>query len=298
MVARARRDRQSLPAQPQHHRSFRRRPIGEIDPNRRRHVFDVAGRPQVQLHDQIRAVRERPGDFLRQHRPNLSRGPAEEVAIRKVGGPQNQAFVAGLGVGLVQLARGSGRIDPNVRVVNGAAAGSELDAAHMAWAGERDGDDEVAEDVRAVGAQAVRWQLHDHVRTRPVLSARGPGDRGAGRHVDRGPGTGPFDYPCLVGVGQAAFAVELAVARLRLPRRHVAAADNRGNRRGTRADVARGGQAEWAVTVVAMAGRAVTRDERGDVACEAEGGGSLGRSRRGGQVQGERQTQGRTGHLR
>ena len=117
----------------------------------------------MELHDEIVAGVEAPREVVRRERRRLSRRPAEKMAVGIVGRAQDHALVAGLGIGLVQPPRRRRRIDADVGVVHAAIARAELQAAHVARAGTRHGDDEVAEHVGAVGAQRVLGKRDDEI---------------------------------------------------------------------------------------------------------------------------------------
>ena len=104
--------------------------IAEVEADLRLHLFGRAARLHVQLHDEIAAGLERPRQLRRHERRDLSRRPAEEMAVGILRRSRHQAVVAGQRIGLVQLARRGGAIDADVGVMHDArVAGMELDAA-------------------------------------------------------------------------------------------------------------------------------------------------------------------------
>jgi hypothetical protein len=92
------------------------------------------------------------------------------MAIGVVRRAQDHALVSRLGVRFVQPPRSRRAIYTYVGVVHAAPARAEFQAANEPRAGARHGDDEVAEDVSAVGSQRLFGKHDDEVR-RPELPA-------------------------------------------------------------------------------------------------------------------------------
>ncbi len=193
------------------------------------------------------------------------------MAVGIVGRVQNHPFISGLGIRFVEPPRRRRRIDANVRVMHGAAARTEFHAAHVAPAGARHGDHEVAKQIGAAGAQRVLGQRH-HEIGRAHLPPGAPARRGreirpfALETVTGRPAGDRLD----LGVRQPAFAGENANSRFRFPRRHVPPRRDGRDLRGMPAHLVVRDQAERRRAVRLVASRARLVEDRRDVLREGD----------------------------
>ena len=152
-----------------------------------------------------------------------------------------------------------------------AAAGPELEAAHVARRRPRHGDHEVAEDVGAILAQRVLRKRHDQVGLAELPACAEARQR---RQVRRVALDESSLRPAIDGrdrvVAQPAFAREVAEPGVGFPRRHVAAGGGGGDLRAVAPRVLVGKQAEGGGAVLPMARCALPVEDRRDIAREGD----------------------------
>jgi hypothetical protein len=260
----------------QQHRMTARRGLGEVESHDGPDHLRLAGRLEVHVEDQVGVAVDPPGHVRWLGDGGRAGLPEEEVAVGlEALGFQLHVHAAepGARVARVQPPRGPGAVEQDVRVVHdGLVARAQLERPHVARRRHRDGDHEVAEHVRAFGGHRERLRHLQHQVRRPELPAlresrrRGPVCRGAFRSALAHP---PL-YQLDLLVAEAPLALELAVARLGGPRRHVSAGRHPGDLPGPALHIGVGEQAEGPGFARPMARRAVLEHDRGDVRVEGD----------------------------
>src|SRR5579884_905212 len=198
---------------------------------------------KVGLHDQVGALGQRPGQAVRQLGWSRSDSPAAELARTPL------------------VAEVQGMMHHFTR------AGTDVDGCYPLVLGEMEWQDEIAVDVRPIGGH-VEGPVHgdDQVRLAEIPALWEL--RYLGEFLGIALGHAVF-YPALeqgnLPVAQAALVAKVAVARLRLPRRHVAALDHIENGSAALLDVAIAHQFEGSRLPRTMTAGAVVEDDRGNV---------------------------------
>ena len=235
------------------------------------HALESPRRPQVQLDDEIGSRVQLPAAPGRRERRHLAGRPSKEVAVGIIGGLENDALVARLRIRLVELARRRRAVDADVRVMHGAAARQELEAADVTRLVDGNRSHEVAEHIAAVGAKRVIGQRDDEIGHAELPAAvecrrRSPIAAVAFRRAFVDPARQLIDF----AIAQPPFADERTRSRIRLPRRHVSTARHFGDLSRVRLRVGEGDQAERRGSVGMMTARAARPEDRRDVAVECD----------------------------
>ena len=262
------RDVDALRTEPENRRRARRRGVAEIHADRRADLFDGARRLHVQLHNEVAAGLKGPRQIGRHQWGDLSRRPAEEVAVGILGRARHQAVVSGERVGGVEPARRVGAIDADVGVVHDAGvARMELDAPHVAAFVNRDGQREDSECIGRVGAEHERLGQRDDEIGRaeqPTVGkagrARGSGWIAFGCSCG-GPGLEPVEF----AVAQRPLVGEVPDGWVDFPWGHEPRAGHLHNLPGPLSHLAVGREAKRSRASGAMAGRTGLMDNRGNL---------------------------------
>ena len=272
IVGGAGRNVDALAAKPDHRRQARGQVVCEVQADPKLHWLRLAGRRHVRLDDEVASGRQLPRSVLQQPR-HLTRRPSEEMAVRELCLAAAAAVESRAGFLLVEATRRSRRVDFHIGVVDGSGcAGTKFQPADEPRPRHGYRDHERAKDVGAVGRQHIGFRHRDDEVGRPKPPAVGA--RRRRRQIRRIPlgrcllDPAP-DRPDLRH-RQSPGAGEVAVARLGLPRRHVAIAGRPGDLGRARAHVGIGHETERRRFTGPMARRAVLEDDWRDVAVERD----------------------------
>ena len=136
----------------------------------------------------------------------------------------------------------------------------------------RNRDHKIAKHIRAAGLQEIgSGHLHDEVRLAKLPALV---ELRRGRQVCRNPFGSSLLQPLLYGadlrIAESALAGKFAVAGLRQPRRHIAAAGHSGNLPGALFDILIAEQAErrWPACIMTLG--AILKDDRGNILVECQ----------------------------
>ena len=267
------RDLDRLAPEAQTDRCSRRRRVGKEQSDRHLDGFRLSRRLEMQLDDEIAAWLETPLRPIRRGMRRLAGRPPEQLPFRIPRVALHAAAVSRLGVARIELAGGSRAIDTEVRMMDNArVAGPELQPPHISRTGHRNRDHERSKDVRATLRHGVRLGHADHdvgdtqpPAVLPVRHRREIGGVAFGRAA-RDPLLQRFE----LAVGEPPLVLELAFARLGLPRRHDPPAGDRGDLRGATPDILEGQQAEGTDFAGTVARGAARPDDRRDVFVERQ----------------------------
>ena len=269
----ARRDVHVLSRQSDEQRVQSRRPVAEVQPEARLHRLFLPAWPQVQHHDEIGLLRQRPGHSLGRRVQGVSGKPAEKKSLGAADGMRNQPFVTGLRVQRVEPARRSGGIELHRRMVDDVViAGEKLPRLDVSRLVRADRQDEVSIDISAGGRAACRtvFAARDRVRQAPTRRSMSAG-RAAGPDRLR-----PRHRPPRRGGSRSVR--RSAAVRRRTPRSQVPAsraashvARRRDNRGGVTPDVVVGEQGKRRDSPGSMTGGAGVEDDRRNILGKRQG---------------------------
>jgi len=201
------------------------------------------------------------------------------MSVREARAGCLHAAEPGLGIVLVATSELGRFVNENPGVMDGRRIPrAELDRLDMAATAQRDGHDEIPEDIGSVRRHGVRLG-HGH---NYVGSAQLPADREnrylwqitwlTPERAVRDPSLDDLD----VAIAQTSIATELTVFRVGLPRRHRATRDSLGDEPGPRSNVLVRHQIERSALAGPMAGCAVAKEERRDILIEGDASGFNG----------------------
>ena len=244
--------------------------LAPVQADRETNRLFTPGRHQVKLQHEVGAGLDPPRHAVAE-RPRLAPGrPTQEVTSG--GDRAHHAFVAGLGIGEIELARGAAGIGQHRGVVHGAGrAWTKLDRRHEA-PGRVERHHEVANDVVATGLQAIRLRQLDH----QIGHAEPPprGQLGLGRQVARVSLRCSRDHPARDGrdlaVGEPADVLVGDRLGRGQPGRHVSAPGDFGDQLRALPHLFVAAQLERRAFAVAMTDETVAVEDGGDVAGERD----------------------------
>ncbi len=218
--------------------------------------------------DQVGARSETPRQALREQRSDLTRRPAEKMAVGVDGGVREQSVVPRSRVLFVERARGRRAIDPDVGMMHDLRiARPEFHTPDVAHALDWNRQHEHARNIGALRREHIRLrQRDDEIGYAELPSVRPSGRRRQVRgFAFRRAVLEPSLQDTDLAVGERTMPDELAVARLRFPRRHHARSRHRRNLRRVRSGCRIREQAERGGSVRVMADCAPLEDDRRDV---------------------------------
>ena len=175
-IADARRDvERPIVLQLQQHREPGRRPVGEVQADRRLQLLRLARWLQVHVQNEIGPSIDPPRHVIGLERRRRPRLPEEKVAVRfeSIGRDLDvHPFEPHLGIGLVASPRRARPVDDDVGVVDDTlVAGEDLDRPNVTRGDARHGEHEVPKHVLTLGGERVgTWHGQHHIRL-PELPA-------------------------------------------------------------------------------------------------------------------------------
>ncbi len=255
-------------------RKLRFGPVGEVEPDGRPHLFRFPRRLQVHIQHQLVARIEPPREPVPLHMRRAARFPEQEMAIgieRAAHNHQVHSAEALSRRGFLQ-ARRSRAVHQQIGMVDQPArAGPDLDRPHPSTRRQMRREGEVPVDVRPrrrQGEGATRLQHEVRLSELPpfgkVRNRRSIGGRTFGRASAH-----PIRDCANLRSGQPPLALEIAIAMLRKPGRHIAVVSHGRNQSRTLLYIVIGEQGKRPRLPRMMARRAFPIDDRSDVVNES-----------------------------
>ena len=204
----------------------------------------------------------------------LPRRPPEQLPFGIARVPLHAAGVARLGIARIELPRRSRAIDAEVRVMDDArVARTEFERAHVARTPTGIGITNVrntsAPSAGTVYASGILTTRSGGPRRQPSAQAAAEEESATVSPCWSAVRDPPLQLLQFI-VGEPALVLELALARVRFPRRHDPSRGDRRDLRRATSDIVVGQEREWSDFAGTMAGRAAMPHDRRDVFVEGE----------------------------
>ena len=246
---------------------------GEIESDRRLDFFGFACRLQMELQNNVGICFQQPRQPVRFSGNSFAGLPTQKMARRWLSGwGRVNAAESGCGITRVSLPRFTSAIEADKRVVHDfRVARPEFHRLHVSSRGQRNRNNEIAIHVLALGRQCVGLRHGHHhfgFAQLPVIVPFWQGWQLRRVAFNSAVGDPFLNRPDLPRAQQTC-ADEIAVARLRQPRRHVAARGDFGDLLHVLLRVPVIQQIKWRRLSRAMAGRAILKNDRRDVLGES-----------------------------